>query len=97
MNRWNFAINPTVLFRRQGLSLGSSKHWRDALEILTGEKNLNAGAMVEYFKPLYDYLREENGNNGDDNDDGDDESGAPYLTTTNIIGCVVIATILWVL
>lgn len=73
--------------------MGSSKHWREALEILTGEKNLNAGTMVEYFKPLYDYLREENSNNGD----GNDESSAPHLTTTNIIGCVVIATIFWIL
>lgn len=44
---------------RAGLSLGSSKHWRDALEEMTGERNLDVSAMMEYFEPLMKYLKEE--------------------------------------
>jgi peptidyl-dipeptidase A len=42
------------------LSLGSSMHWSEALESLTREKDVNADALLEYFKPLTDWLKEEN-------------------------------------
>lgn len=38
------------------LSIGSSKPWPDALEVLTGTRKMNAGAILEYFKPLEDWL-----------------------------------------
>lgn len=38
------------------LSLGSSKPWPDAMEVLTGQRQMNAGALLEYFKPLSDFL-----------------------------------------
>lgn len=86
--------------------MGSSKHWSDALEILTGERKLNASAMIEYFKPLYDYLREENSNNNDDDNDDDndhdhdhddDNENAGHLIKANTIGCVAIAILFWML
>ena len=43
---------------RAGLSLGSSKHWSFALKEMTGEEKLDASALLEYFQPLHDYLRE---------------------------------------
>lgn len=46
---------------RAGLSLGSSKHWSEALEAITGERVLNASAILEYFDPLYKYLKKANG------------------------------------
>ncbi|XP_058452883.1 angiotensin-converting enzyme-like [Malaya genurostris] len=45
---------------KEMLSLGGSKPWPDAMEILTGERKMNADAILEYFKPLYDWLSQEN-------------------------------------
>lgn len=46
---------------RMGLSLGSSVHWSRALELMTGgETELSAEPILEYFEPLYKYLKEEN-------------------------------------
>ena len=38
---------------------GSSRPWRDVLRETTGQE-LDAQAMMEYFQPLYDWLREQN-------------------------------------
>lgn len=43
-----------------GLKLGATKHWRDVLEIVTGERELQASAILEYFAPLKKYLDEKN-------------------------------------
>lgn len=54
---------PSVFFLfcyRAGLSLGSSRHWKDALEAITGERELSASAILEYFEPLHKYLKNEN-------------------------------------
>ena len=42
------------------LSLGASVHWSEALESLTNEREMNADALLEYFKPLTDWLIKEN-------------------------------------
>jgi peptidyl-dipeptidase A len=42
------------------LSLGSSKPWNDALEVMTGERKLDAAAFLEYFQPLNEWLAETN-------------------------------------
>ena len=42
------------------LSMGSSKPWPDELEVLTGERKLDAGALIEYFAPLKTWLDEQN-------------------------------------
>ena len=42
------------------LALGASKPWPEALEVLTGERRIDAGAMLEYFAPLAGWLREQN-------------------------------------
>lgn len=49
---------------KQMLSLGSSKPWPDAMEILTGERKMTATALVEYFKPLLDWLEKKNKETG---------------------------------
>lgn len=46
------------------LSLGSSKPWPDAFEILTGQRKMEASALVEYFKPLQDWLEKKNKETG---------------------------------
>ncbi len=42
------------------LSLGQSKPWRDALAELTGQREMDATAIVEYFGPLMSWLEEQN-------------------------------------
>jgi peptidyl-dipeptidase A len=44
----------------QMLALGQSKPWPDALEVLTGERQTDAGALLEYFAPLKKWLDEQN-------------------------------------
>lgn len=45
------------------LSLGSSKPWPDAIEILTDQRKMDANALLEYFKPLQDWLEKKNKEN----------------------------------
>lgn len=42
------------------LELGSSVHWRKALFVLTGDRDVKADAIKEYFQPLYNWLKQEN-------------------------------------
>ncbi|MFO0631516.1 MAG: M2 family metallopeptidase [Nannocystaceae bacterium] len=42
------------------LELGASKPWPDALEVLTGTREMDAAALTEYFAPLAKYLEEQN-------------------------------------
>ncbi len=42
------------------LELGRSKPWQDALEKLTGTRQMDASAIVEYFQPLMQWLAEQN-------------------------------------
>jgi peptidyl-dipeptidase A len=45
---------------RAMLALGSSKPWPEALEAMTGERQMDAGALLEYFAPLHAWLKEQN-------------------------------------
>ncbi|XP_076040677.1 angiotensin-converting enzyme-like [Oratosquilla oratoria] len=47
------------------LKLGSSKHWSVALKALTGEDKIDASAIKEYFKPLEEWLIEDNTKHGE--------------------------------
>ncbi|XP_055326230.1 angiotensin-converting enzyme-like, partial [Sitodiplosis mosellana] len=42
-----------------GLKLGSSKHWSEALKIMTGKTEVSADAILEYFQPLREVLVQE--------------------------------------
>jgi peptidyl-dipeptidase A len=42
------------------LALGASKPWPDALEVLTGEREVDATALLDYFAPLRAWLEEKN-------------------------------------
>jgi len=48
----------------QMLSLGQSKPWPQAMEVLTGQKEADATALAEYFAPLKAWLDEQNQKNG---------------------------------
>lgn len=42
------------------LEMGQSRPWPEALEALTGETELDAGALLEYFAPLKHWLDQQN-------------------------------------
>ena len=42
------------------LAMGASRPWPDALEALTGERRMDATAMLDYFAPLKKWLDEQN-------------------------------------
>src|SRR5580704_9708704 len=45
------------------LSMGRSKPWPDALEVLTGQREMDATALADYFAPLKAWLDEQNKKN----------------------------------
>ena len=42
------------------MAMGASRPWPDALEAATGQRQLDAGAVLEYFAPLKTWLDEQN-------------------------------------
>jgi len=42
------------------LALGMSRPWPDALEVLTGERQMDATAILDYFAPLQEWFDEQN-------------------------------------
>lgn len=42
------------------LEMGMSRPWQDAMQKLTGERKMDASAMLEYFAPLKQWLDEQN-------------------------------------
>ncbi len=42
------------------LRLGQSKPWPDALEVLTGQRTMDATALLDYFQPLMVWLERQN-------------------------------------
>ena len=47
------------------MKLGASRPWNEALQSLTGEKEMSTAAMREYFKPLENWLVKELEKNGE--------------------------------
>jgi len=48
---------------KQMLKLGSSRPWKEAMKVMTGQPNMDTGAIREYFKPLEVWLKKENAKN----------------------------------
>jgi peptidyl-dipeptidase A len=42
------------------LALGASKPWPDALQAMTGQRQMDASALLEYFQPLQGWLKQQN-------------------------------------
>jgi peptidyl-dipeptidase A len=42
------------------LEMGASRPWQDALEAATGQREMDASAMLEYFAPLQEWLETQN-------------------------------------
>uniref|UniRef100_T1J0B9 Angiotensin-converting enzyme n=1 Tax=Strigamia maritima TaxID=126957 RepID=T1J0B9_STRMM len=47
------------------LSMGRSQPWPKAMQKITGNETMNAAAILEYFKPLHDFLMKENKKNNE--------------------------------
>lgn len=52
----------TIVSRRKILQAGSSKPWPEVLQDAIGVNKLNASALMEYFKPITDWLKVQNVN-----------------------------------
>ncbi|XP_008472312.1 angiotensin-converting enzyme-like [Diaphorina citri] len=50
---------------KRSLAMGSSKPWPDAMEAITGQREMDASALLQYFEPLYKWLEEENARTGE--------------------------------
>lgn len=42
------------------LEMGASRPWQDAMEAMTGQRELDASAIIDYFAPLKQWLDEQN-------------------------------------
>ncbi|ALC44755.1 Acer [Drosophila busckii] len=42
------------------LSAGNSRHWKEVLKDFTGDTQMDPAALLEYFYPLYQWLKQEN-------------------------------------
>ncbi len=42
------------------LAMGQSKPWPDAMQALTGQREMDASAIIDYFAPLNSWLKEQN-------------------------------------
>jgi peptidyl-dipeptidase A len=40
--------------------MGRSRPWPDVLEAMTGHRQIDASALLEYFAPLHTWLDEQN-------------------------------------
>ena len=47
------------------MQMGSSRPWPDALEALTGYREMSTKPLLNYFRPLQEWLEKENERNGD--------------------------------
>jgi peptidyl-dipeptidase A len=61
LHRCSFYGNEEVGRRLNAmLEMGASRPWPDALEAFTGQREMSGEAMIAYFRPLLDWLREQN-------------------------------------
>ncbi len=61
LHRCSFYGNREVGRRlNEMLAMGASRPWPEALEAFTGSREMSAEPMVEYFRPLLGWLREQN-------------------------------------
>ena len=72
----NYQTYSLISCFRDLLKLGSSLPWPDALEKLTGSRQMSVDPLLEYFKPLMDWLKE----NVDESEQGWDDYQCSHVT-----------------
>ncbi|MBV9156763.1 MAG: M2 family metallopeptidase, partial [Acidobacteriaceae bacterium] len=45
---------------KEMLALGNSKPWPEAMKVMTGQDKADASAIIEYFQPLMNWLKQQN-------------------------------------
>ena len=61
LHRCSFYGNKAVGERLQKmLAMGSSRPWPEALEAFTGRREMDGSALLDYFRPLLNWLQEQN-------------------------------------
>jgi len=55
-----FGSKPAGAKLNQMLEMGQSRPWPDAMEVLTGQREADSSAILEYFAPLKKWLDEQN-------------------------------------
>ncbi len=61
LHRCDIYGNPAAGERlRSMLALGARQPWQDSLEALTGQREMDASALIDYFQPLLRYLETQN-------------------------------------
>ena len=40
--------------------MGASRPWPEAMEVITGQRKMDVGPVLEYFTPLIEFLEKEN-------------------------------------
>nr|CAD7440374.1 unnamed protein product [Timema bartmani] len=65
------------------LQMGSSRPWPDAMEVLTGQREMDASGLLDYFKPLSEWLQRENSRTNEPLDWLKGECGTSLLPETN--------------
>ncbi|XP_066902333.1 angiotensin-converting enzyme isoform X1 [Halyomorpha halys] len=45
---------------RKAMSMGSSQHWKDVMEVLTGTRKIDSRPLMRYFEPLMKWLQQQN-------------------------------------
>ena len=53
------------LIHSEMLRMGKSEPWQDAMEAITGQREMSAVAIKEYFAPLMEWLQKKNQENGE--------------------------------
>lgn len=66
-----------------GLKLGLSKHWSEALKEMTGETEISGEAIFDYFQPLYNFLKKAN-------EETDDDGNNSNVLKFNVILLIVV-------
>ncbi|XP_072179254.1 angiotensin-converting enzyme-like [Diadema setosum] len=72
------------------LSMGKSQPWPEAMEALTGQREMSADAILEYFEPLMEWLQTTNQENGDK---VGWENSSSRLVPTSQLGLLLLAFI----
>jgi peptidyl-dipeptidase A len=61
LHRCSIYGNKTAGERLKGmLALGASRPWPEALRVLTGETKMDATAIIDYYRPLTEWLKQQN-------------------------------------
>jgi peptidyl-dipeptidase A len=61
LHRCSFYGNKAAGERLQKmLAMGSSRPWPEALEAFTGRREMDGSALLDYFRPLLNWLQEQN-------------------------------------